>query len=255
MRVLLVEDHTQLARPIARELEHEHGHVVVSVRDPLEAEEELASSEFDVAVIDLLYEHLTYEFDTSRRAGNITLTGHAKLLVTGLYAARAFRRQRPDGGIVLWTSGEANRRLHLLFAYEDIDVRAFCSKSSGTGRADLLNETITAANNVVTKIDPVLNSYLPVAGSTHVSRLLLRDERHRAIWRAVALGYHTRDDIASVTGYASRTVGNTLPDMLHNLTIMDAGMRTSRRPINQLVSYASRNWEFFLDESVRISYP
>ncbi|CRK59280.1 hypothetical protein [Alloactinosynnema sp. L-07] len=58
-----------------------------------------------------------------------------------------------------------------------------------------------------------------------------------------------------MTGYASRTVGNTLPDMLHNLTIMDAGMRTSRRPINQLVSYASRNWEFFLDESVRISYP
>lgn len=254
MRVLLVEDHSQLAVPIARELETEHGHQVTWSRDPLEAADRLRERNFDVAVIDLLYEHLTHQFDTNRRARQVSLTGASTLLITGLFVAQEFRAHRSTGGIVLWTSGEANRRLHLLFAYKDLRVRAFCSKSSGTGKADMLHDTIVAAYHDSTKVDPVLNSYLPAAGDAAVSKTLLRDECHRAIWRALSLGFHTREEIASVTGYARRTIGNAIPVMLRDLTQVDPGLRPGQRPINELVSYATRNWEFFLDESVRIAY-
>lgn len=254
MRVLLVEDHSQLAGPIARELETEHGHYVIWTRDPLEAANQLRNETFDVAVIDLLYENLTHQFDANRRARRVSLTGSSRLLITGLFAVQEFRASRPSGGVVLWTSGEANRRLHLLFAYEDLGVRAFCSKSSGTGKADLLHETILAAHRDSPRVDPVLNSYLPVTGDAAVGKTLLREECHRSIWRALALGCHTREEIAKVTGYARRTIGNSIPLMLRDLMQMDPGLRPGQRPINELVSYASRNWEFFLDESVRTTY-
>lgn len=254
MRVLLIEDHAQLAIPIARELEQEHGHEVVCVDDPIAAADRLREQVFDATVIDLLYEHLTHQFDSIRRARQVSLTGPSPLLITGLYAVHTFRQYRPSGGVVLWTSGEANRRLHLLFAYEEFQVRAFCSKSSGTGKADLLNETIQAAHANTTMIDPVLNSYLPDIGDVSVSQTLLHDECHRAIWRALSLGYHTRQEIAGVTGYAPRTVGNAIPQMFAEVSQLDVGLRSGSRPINELITYSSRNWEFFLDESVRVTY-
>lgn len=178
MRISLVEDHSQLTGPIARELEAEHGHQVKWCRDPLEAADQLHINTFDVAVIDLLYANLTHEFDANRRARHVSLTGSSRLLITGLYAVRAFREQRPSDGIVLRTSGEANRRLHLLFDYEDLGVRAFCSKSSGTGKADLLHETILAAHSGFMRVDPVLNSHLPVTGDAAVGKTLLQEESH-----------------------------------------------------------------------------
>lgn len=123
------------------------------------AEEHLAASAFDVAVVDMRYEHLTRDVDRRRAARAVSLGG-ARLLVTGLYTAAAFRRVRARG-VVMWTSGEANRRLHLLFAFESLGVRAFCSKSSGTGRADVPEATIAAADGDAGRVDPVLNAYLP----------------------------------------------------------------------------------------------
>lgn len=249
-RVLLVEDHTQLAGPIGRELEQEYGHVVTRARDPIEAQLCLAAASFDVAVVDMLFEHLTRDFDSRRSSGEVRLGG-SPLLVTGLYAAAAFRRSRADGGVVMWTSGEANRRLHLLFAYESLGVRAFCSKSAGTGKADVLHATILAADAGADRVDPVLNPYLPGPDSPTISATLLRDERSRSIWRALALGHHTREEIAEVTGYAERSVGNATRAMLDALVELDPGLRPGRRPLLELVSFASRNWEFFLDEAVR----
>lgn len=249
-RVLLVEDHTQLAGPIARELEEVHGHSVAWAADPREAEERLAEGAFDVAVVDLLFEHLTRDFDRLRTAGGIRLGG-PPLLLTGLHAAAAFRRTRPAGGLVMWTSGESNRRLHLLFAYESLGVRAFCSKSSGTGRADVLDAAVRAADAGAEHVDPVLNSYLPVPGSPSIADTLLRDDRSRSIWRALAAGHTTREEIARVTGYAARSIGNSTRAMLDELVRLDPGLRPGSRPLHDLVGFASRNWEFFLDEAVR----
>jgi len=107
MRILLVEDHSQLAGPISRELIQEYGHEVDWVRDPLEARHQLQDKRYDVAVVDLLYEHLTQQFDARRLSRRVSLTG-TQMLITGLSAVQAFREQVTTGGVVLWTSGEAN---------------------------------------------------------------------------------------------------------------------------------------------------
>lgn len=224
-------------------------------RDPLEAERCLAAAGFDVAVVDMLYEHLTFEFDRRRLARAVTPTS-ASFLVSGLYAIAAFRRANPDGGVVVWTSGEANRRLHLLFAFESLGVRTFCSKSSGTGKADVLHRTILSACAGEDRVDPVLNSYLPAPGSPTISETVLRDELSRAIWRALALGHHTREEIAAVTGYAKKTIGNATAGPVHDrLRMLDPGLPAGGRPLPELVFYAGRNWEFFLDEAVRRTHP
>ena len=254
MNILLIEDHSQLAGPTARELTHEYGHHVTWTRHPLEARHQMTRQPYDVAIVDLLYEELSQDFDRRRLSRHVCLTND-ELLITGLTAVHDFTRLQPNGGIVLWTSGESNRRLHLLFAYEDFGIRAYCSKSAGTGKADILNATALAAAAGHTKIDPVLNSYLPGPHDPTISATLLRDESKRAIWRALALGLHSRTEIAAVTGYSERTIGNSIPRMLDDLTELDPGLRPSRSPLSELVSYASRNWEFFLDQAVTARYP
>lgn len=254
MHVLLVEDHSQLAGPISRELAGEYGHEVDWVRDPLEARNRLQSKSYDVAIVDLLYEHLTQQFDVRRLRHRVSLTG-SQMLITGLWAVEAFRERVRGGGVVLWTSGEANRRLHLLFAYEDLGIRAYCSKAAGTGKADVLNETLLAAASGQIRVDPVLNSYLPAAGGRKISQTLLREESRRAIWRALSLGAHTRAEIAALTGYSERTIGNLIPRMLEDLVELDPGLRPGRSPLGEVAAYASRNWEFFLDDAVRARYP
>lgn len=254
MRVLLVEDHSQLAGPISRELTDEYGHEVDWVRDPLQAHDRLHNKCYEVAVVDLLYEHLTQQFDARRLSHRVSLTG-SQMLITGLSAVAAFQKTTSRRGVVLWTSGEANRRLHLLFAYEEFGIRAYCSKSAGTGKADVLNETLLAAAEGRNCVDPVLNSYLPAAGDRKISQTLLREGSRRAIWRALSLGAHTRAEIAAITGYSERTIGNLIPRILDDLVELDPGLMPGRSPLGEVAAYASRNWEFFLDDAVRARYP
>lgn len=254
MRILLIEDHAQLAGPVSRELQEEFGCTVKHARDPIEAAEAYREGEFDLAVVDLLYQHLNNDFEARRAAGKVTLTS-SRLLVTGLSAVHQLTASGQGTGIVIWTSGEANRRLHLLFAYEDLAVRAFCSKSSGTGRIDTLMEALKAAADRRGYVDPILNSYLPVPGAPKISETILRDQSKRAVWRAIALGAHTRERISDLTGYRPRTVGNLIPQMFSDLSLLDAGLEESEAPMADVVSYASKNWEFFLDDTLRTRYP
>jgi DNA-binding NarL/FixJ family response regulator len=161
----------------------------------------------------------------------------------------------PRPGVVVWTSGEANRRLHLLFAYEDLDVRVFCSKSSGTGRVDTLNAAIMAAAASKTWTDPVLNSYLPTGHARRLSQILFSEPPHSRIWRAISLGAHSRREIAQRTHYSTRTVGNCIPAMYHDLLELDQGMTGGRTPLPEVIRFAATNWEFLLDDAVRARYP
>ncbi|MDQ7809485.1 hypothetical protein Q5425_37670 [Amycolatopsis sp. A133] len=251
MRVLLIEDTTQLAGPVAQQLRDEHGHDVQRARDPLEARS--LTGPFDVVVVDLLFEHLSLEFDR-RRLGRRVRPTRDRLLVTGLTAVTDFLARPEPSGIVLWTSGEANRRLHLLYAEEELGIRAFCSKSSGTGKADVLNAAIAAAAAGRPHVDPVLSAYLPGSHGHPISRTIFREEKHRAIWRAVALGAHSREEIAELTGHPRRTIGNLMPELLAELLTLDPGIQAGK-PLNEVVRYANRNWEFFLDDAVRRRFP
>ncbi|MFD7626485.1 hypothetical protein ACFV7Q_10630 [Streptomyces sp. NPDC059851] len=254
MRILLVEDSDLLAGAVGRELEREYGHVVTPVRDPLGLDGLLERERFDMAVVDLLYEHLNKDFDALRSSGKLGIRGNA-LLVSGLTAIRTLQNRPSPVPTVVWTSGEANRRLHLLYSYQDLGVRAYCSKSPGTGRLDVLEAAARQAVAGAPYVDPVLNPYLPSRKARSASRILLEDETKRAIWRAVALGARTRQEIGTLAGYAPRTVGRLIPEMYQDLTEFDIGLPESRTPFVDLVRYAAGNWQFFLDEAVRAAYP
>jgi DNA-binding NarL/FixJ family response regulator len=209
---------------------------------------------FDVVVVDLLYEHLSRGFDERRRAGPLDVCGD-DLLLSGLTTIHTMTLAAPRTGVVVWTSGEANRRLHLLFAYEDLGVRVFCSKSSGTGRVDTLNTAIITAAAGATWTDPVLNSYLPAGHTRQLSQILLGEPSHRRIWRAISLGAHSRREIAQRTNYSIRTVGNCIPVMHDQLLEFDPGMTGGGAPLSDVIRFAAVNWEFFLDDAVRARYP
>ena len=254
MRVLLIEDHTQLAGLVSRELRQEYDYEVTSVRNPIEAAERYQDETYDVVVVDMLYEQLSREFDERRTVGRRALTG-GRLLVSGLTAVSDVGARSKRTGVVLWTSGEANRRLHLLYAYEDLGVRVFCSKSAGTGDTGPLREAMSAAVAGRAHVDPVLNAYLPVDGAPTVSATFLRDKAKRSIWRCLALGARSRGEISEISGYSTRTVGNLISGMLEDVMALDPGVRRTGAPMSEVASYASRNWEFLLDDVVRARYP
>ena len=58
-----------------------------------------------------------------------------------------------------------------------------------------------------------------------------------------------------MAGYSGRTVGNRIPEMYQDLLEFDTGLRESRSPLLEVVRYAAANWQFFLDDAVRVMYP
>lgn len=222
MRVLLIEDHAQLAGLVSRELHHAHGWQVTCARDPLVARAAYRDTSFDLAIVDLLHEHLIRDFDERRAAGTALLTSKS-LLISGLAAVHDLTVPPRGTGVVIWTSGEVSRRLHLLFAYEDLAARVFCSKSAGTGKLDVLEEALRAAAEKRAYVNPVLNAYLPADGAPAISDTILRDPARRAVWRALAFGARTRGQVSDITGYSARTVGNLIPAMFDDLSALDSG--------------------------------
>ena len=195
--VLIVEDSSQLADSVAHQLVTWHRFDVTCVRDPHAMRAELARRPYDVVLIDLLFQHLNDDFEERRKAHRVRLSSPS-LLITGLTAVQTVQEVAPTTAMVVWTLGEANRRLHILFAYEDLGQRTFCSKNSGREHADAVAESLRCAVNRVSYVDPVLNAYLPSRGAPAIGSTLLRDESKRAIWRAIALGAHTRAAIAGI---------------------------------------------------------
>jgi len=254
MHVLLIEDHSQLAGLVSRELHEKHGYKTTWERDPIQAREKYPKENYDIAIIDLLYGHLSQDFEDLRRDHMVTATSR-QLLISGLMAVQELTAPPRNTKIVIWTSGEPNRRLHMLYAYEELGIRVFCSKSSGGGTPDTLVNALEAAEEGRTFVDPVLNSYLPAANSPTIRKTILRESRKRAIWRALALGARTRSEISDITGNSNRTIGNLIPEMLDDLIEFDPGISQNSAPMAQLISYASRNWEFFLDDVIRTQLP
>lgn len=254
MHVLLIDDHSQLAGLVGRELRDNHGYETTWERDPIRARERYCRQDYDIAIIDLLYSHLSQDFEDLRKHHLVTATSR-HLLISGLLPIQELTAPSRHTKIVIWTSGDPNRRLHMLYAYEELGMRVFCSKSSGGGTSDPLVGALRAAAEGQVFIDPVLNSYLPAENSPTLRGTILRESSKRAIWRALALGARTRSEINEITGQAKRTIGNLIPTMLDDLIEFDRGISRNSPPMAELIGYATRNWEFFLDEVVRAQFP
>ena len=250
MRVLVVEDQGMAANIAVRELEKTDSCKVDVARDPLEAIARLSRDEYDVAVVDMLFREHAHDFEQRRRRGRVHLSD-ARLLLSGLAVLHAIKsrdfRTRP----VLWTSGEPNRRLHLTFASEELRCRALCSKESVTD----LHRAVQAAARGVAYIDPLLHLHLSSPLSRPLRETLLGSSTKLNVWRAMALGLHQHKDIAKVVGIESSTVRNGMEDMRNKLLELDPTSSIEGSPSSELIRYASQNWEFFLDDTVRVMFP
>ncbi|MEU0884072.1 response regulator [Lentzea sp. NPDC005914] len=248
MRVLVVEDEGMSAAMAVTELTGAAPCEVVVVTDPIEAFVRLSRERFDVAVVDMLYQKHSDEFERRRRLGDVRLTD-ARLHLSGLAVLRA--ADEAGTKAVLWTNGEPNRRLHMMFALEELGCRTMCQKDA-VGK---LAVTVRAAAEGREHIDPVLRMHLPPRSSPSLRDTFLHSETRRASWRAMALGLHDHSRIAKAVGIASGTVRRRVEDMRSRLVAFDPGCSPEGPPTPELVRYASQNWQFFLDDTVREIYP
>lgn len=253
MRVLLVEDQSQYAGLVAERLMDRFDYQVVLASDPLEAEHHLATDDFHVAVIDVLYERFIRDFD-SQRLARLVAPDSPRLLISGLHLLQLIGQRKLSARPVLWTAGDSNRQLHIVFASEEFGVKSFCSKGART--LDTLDTAIAQAAAGNRYVDPILKAYLP-SDRPALKKTILREPQRRAVWRALAFGYHSRPEISNVTHYSTGHIGNLVSKIYaEDLRLLDPGLpEKSRLPLNDLVRYAAQNWEFFLDDTVRELYP
>lgn len=253
MRVLITEDQKQYVGYYTRDLQDNYGHTVTLVSHAEQAVAHLQNGRTDVAVVDIMLDETLWPHATSHRRSLA-----AALITSGLTVMAAAAEL--GVAIVVWTSGEANRHLHMIFAYEEFNIRAMCSKTTGEGAGEL-NAMIDAAHCGRTLIDPVLQPYLPPPRSPRLTQTILSDPpAQRAVWRAIALGAQSRSTVQQVTGYSRGYVGNLILDMYErlaalNLAVAPSSALADRAKFNELVRFASTNRAFFLDRAVNDLHP
>jgi DNA-binding NarL/FixJ family response regulator len=257
VKVLIAEDQVQYTDFFVQDLRTTYGYDVSHVGDPLAAQRQLATGGFEVAIVDMLFDRAIEAFDRRDLSRNPLSSG--SLIVSGLSVIRAALAS--GAAVVVWTSGEPNRRLHLVFAYEDLGVRAFCSKSSHGGVRSL-DHAISRTLAGQEAIDVTLAAYLPSPKAVPLRRTLFREPaQKRAIWRALAVGARTREEVADLLGISALYIRNLISPMYEDLRSLNTGLRAgvpeteSRAKFVELTMFASRNREFFLDEAVCALYP
>lgn len=250
MRVLVVEDQEPAAKTAVDELRQALGCEVAVTRDPRRAIELLRTQDFDIAIIDMLFRACTEAFERRRRNKQVRLTDPA-LHLSGLAVLHAIRLLPNAPRPVIWTSGEPNRHLHLLFAYEELLARVFCSKEE-LGR---LEEAVRHALAGEEYVDPRLAYYVPSERGRRLRETILSQPRRLGIWRTIALGQHRHWIIARTLGMSAKAVRTSMGEMRRRLLELDPGLNAGNNPSTEVIRYASQNWEFFLDDTVRRMFP
>ncbi|GLW91712.1 response regulator [Actinokineospora globicatena] len=246
MRVLLVEDEGVAAQMAVTELRDALPCEVTVVPDPVEALTRLHRERFDIAVVDMLYQAHSVEFERRRRLGSVRLTD-LRLHLSGLAVLHAARAANPAVRTVLWTNGESNRRLHMLFAREQLGCRVMCPKDA-VGK---LAVAVGAAVDEQDHVDPVLRMYFPPANAPTLAETFFTSSTRLAVWRAMALGVHEHAAIGKIVGVTAGTVRRGMDAIRAKLVAFDPGCTEDGPPTAEVVRYASQNWQFFLDDTVR----
>lgn len=249
MRILLVEDEGMAARTAVAELNDAMPCEVVVATDPIEGLARLGHDRFDVAIVDMLYLRHSVEFEQRRRLGLVRLTD-ARLYLSGLAVLHAANSTRPATKTVLWTNGEPNRRLHIVFAHEQLGCRVMCLKDT-VGK---LPDAVRAAAEGRELVDPLLRMHFPPATARTLENTFFTADTKSAVWRALALGVHELSAIAEIVGVSARTIRSGMDELRARLVAFDPGCAPDGPPKAEMIRYAGQNWQFFLDDTVREFY-
>jgi hypothetical protein len=259
----MVEDDGYYAELFGNLLRDELDADVAIGHSPAHAIRLLHEEAFDVVVVDMRFRDDADAFAVRRDDGLVRITDDREFLRSGLSTVQDAARygSRPAGGgtppaIVVWSIAESNRVLHLKFAYEVLGVRAFCTKGSraraaGTG----LGQAVRSAALGEPYVDSEARAYLPTRNAATLEESLFARSAWRSIWRSLALKRSDRKSIKAPIFHAQSTVNKALVEMRDALERFDPGLPRGRDPLQQLHSYADRNWEFFLDDAVMRAFP
>ncbi|MDQ3576287.1 MAG: hypothetical protein M3443_01495 [Actinomycetota bacterium] len=250
MQVLIVEGQEPLTKVAVDELREALRCEVVIARDPLEGIARLSEGNYDVVIVEMLFRASTEEFDR-RRGLNAVRLQDPTLHLSGLAVLHAIHSHPNGPRPVFWTSGEPNRHLHMLFAYEELGTRVFCSKEA----LGQLVEAVRHAQASAEYIDPQLRSYIPKAHGRKLRETILSQHTKLSIWRSLALGQYQHTVIARLLGVRATTVRASISEMRSQLLQLDPGRVADNSPTSELIGYATANWEFFLDDTVRQMFP
>ena len=250
MRILVVEDQQSSARFAVDELKRYLACDVTVALTPHRGIAELRAGGYDVVVIDMLFRAETANFEQRRRAKKVSLDD-VELHLSGLAVLDEARRASPPPRPVLWSSGEPNRHLHMLFAFEELACAVFCAKDG----SDDLAQAVAAAYRGEQYISPTLSFYVPNVHGKPLRETILSQSSKLAVWRAIALGTHQHTVLARLTGVSSRTIRTGMGEMRRRLLELDPGLSDEESPSTEVLRFASQNWEFFLDQTVRRHFP
>jgi len=220
--------------------------------DPEDAGRHLRAQFFDVVVVDVLYRGLSERYNVQRGLARQSLSELEPYNLSGLAVVDAVAHLPAPPAIVVWTSGDPNRALHLVLAYQDFGIRVFCSKES---RLETIGRAITAAMQRQPFTDLSLRPFMPRHGLPPIGTVLFRERKWRAIWRALAAGSQAHEVTARMTHYDQQTIRKAMSPMAHELAVLNPRINPDKQQFNQLSSYATYHWEFFLDRAVFARYP
>jgi DNA-binding NarL/FixJ family response regulator len=273
LRVLLAEDDPYYAGLFGGLLRAETGADVVIVHSPHGASRLLRDEAFDVVVVDMRFRDEADAFAVRRDDGQVSIVSDREFLLSGLsiiQAARTYGHRPMDvtakPAVVVWSIAESNRVLQLIFAYEVLGVRAFCTKGSrarvaggvgidiGAGGGGLA-EAVRRAAAGESYADNEARAYLPARNAVGLAESLFVRPTWRSVWRSLALKRSDRKSIKAPIFQAQSTVNKALVEISNALERFDPGLPRGRDPLQQLHSYADHNWEFFLDDAVMRTYP
>jgi DNA-binding NarL/FixJ family response regulator len=252
MKVLLVEDHRQYAELVREKLAEVFGFEVALSPEPDDASRRLRAQFFDVVVVDVLYRELSERYNVQRALARNSLSELEPYNLSGLSVLDAAARLPAPPAVVVWTSADANRALHLVLAYQDFGIRVYCSKESPW---ETIGRAINAAVQRQSFTDLSLQPFLPRSGLPPISTVLFRELKWRAIWRALAAGSQAHEVTAKMTYYDRQTIRKAMSPMAHELAVLNPRINPDKQQFNQLSSYATYHWEFFLDRAVFARYP
>jgi DNA-binding NarL/FixJ family response regulator len=249
IRILLVDDLGIDTTGATSVLQEAMRCEVIPAATPDEAMTRLRRERYDVAVVDMLYLGLEDAFRKRRSEGRVQLTDR-QLLMTGLAVLREVAAGGSGCAPVLFTNGEPNRRLHIMFAYQQLGCRVMCPKDA----TKKLPEAVRAAAAGREYIDGLVRTWFAPRNAPTIEKTFLSSAPQRAIWRAMALGLRDYPRIAEATNNSPSTVSSNVKRMYQALCDFDPGYDRDGRAIAELTCYASENWQFFLDDTVRVMY-
>ncbi|MFC0105478.1 hypothetical protein [Kibdelosporangium aridum] len=169
---------------------------VIDVAPGPAAIEKMRNQPYDVAIVDMLFRRESDDFENRRRPGHVGLNSE-QLHLSGLAVLHPITAHDLPTRPVVWSSGEANRRLHMIFAYEVLGCRVLCSKEA-VGDLPL---AVAAALERREYVRPVLKMYLTPGFARPLEETLLASSARLRIWRAMASEQHQHKAIAKSAGW------------------------------------------------------